>query len=72
MAEILINEPSGAKNFLTPMELHGCLTNRVVFYSDVGPDFPTTTAAALHSGADGQTTVAQLDHHGAADPHACG
>jgi hypothetical protein len=72
MAEILINEPSGAKNFLTAMERHGCLMNRLVFYADVEPDFPTAAAATLHSGADGQTTVAQSDHHGAAYPHECG
>jgi hypothetical protein len=46
--------------------------NRVVFYSDVEQDFPSMAAATLHSGADGQTTVAQPDRDGAAYPHACG
>jgi len=41
MAEISISEPNGAKNFLTPMELYDCLTNRAVFYSDTEPDSAT-------------------------------
>jgi pimeloyl-ACP methyl ester carboxylesterase len=72
IASLSINEPSGAKNFLTAMEPHGSVRNRLVFYSDGEQDFPSTAAATLHSGADGHTTVAQPDHHGAPYPHACG
>jgi len=42
------------------------------FIPDVEQDFATMAAATLHSGTDGQTTVAQPDRHGAAYPHACG
>jgi N-ethylmaleimide reductase len=44
--------------------------NRTVFYPNAERDFPTTTAATLHSGTDGRTSVAQPDHHGAAYPDA--